>query len=179
MVALPGQLFYSTQIPVCLWFLSRDKSGSSPSGKGKGEGCRARQGETLFIDARNMGTLIDRVHRDLTPEDIQKIAGTYHAWRGDVGATPRGCPPDRAGTGACPYEDIPGFCKSATTDDIRQHNYVLTPGRYVGAADVEDDGELFEDKMQRLTETLGQQMEEGNRLDKAIWKNLKELGYGG
>ena len=171
MVALPGQLFYSTQIPVCLWFLSRDKSGSSPSGRGKGEGCRARQGETLFIDARNMGTLIDRVHRDLTPEDIQKIAGTYHLWRGDALGSPS--------ASSARYEDIPGFCKSATTDDIRQHNYVLTPGRYVGAADVEDDGELFEDKMQRLTETLGQQMEEGNRLDKAIWKNLKELGYGG
>ena len=181
MVALPGQLFYSTQIPVCLWFLTRDKSGSSPSGRGKGEGCRARKGETLFIDARNLGTLIDRVHRDLTSEDIQKIAGTYHLWRGDAG---KGLSQAKRGTsadGTVPipdYEDIAGFCKSATLDDIRQHNYVLTPGRYVGAEEVEDDGILFEDKMQRLTETLGEQMDEGNRLDAAIWKNLKELGYG-
>jgi type I restriction-modification system DNA methylase subunit len=104
-------------------------------------------------------------------------AGTYDR---PVGAPPRGCPPERAGTGACPYEyeDVAGFCKSATLDEIRQQNHILTPGRYVGAAEVEDDGELFEDKMQRLTETLGKQMDEGNRLDQAIWKNLKELGYG-
>ncbi|HNZ20296.1 MAG TPA: class I SAM-dependent DNA methyltransferase [Candidatus Hydrogenedentes bacterium] len=160
MVALPGQLFYNTAIPACLWFLARDKSNGR---------FRKRAGETLFIDARNMGALIDRVHRELSPEDVQKIAGTYHAWRGDA----LGAPSADSAT----YEDIPGFCKSATLDDIRQHNYVLTPGRYVGAEEVEDDGVLFEDKMQRLTETLGEQFAEAKSLDMAIRKNLKELGF--
>ncbi|MEA3365220.1 MAG: N-6 DNA methylase [Candidatus Hydrogenedentes bacterium] len=126
------------------------------------------------------GPLIDRVHRELTPEDIQKIAGTYHAWRDDVGAPPRGRPPDRAGTGACPYEyeDVAGFCKSATLDDIRRHNHILTPGRYVGAAEVEDDGELFEDKMQRLTAELRKQIAQAQKLDQIIWANLEDIGYG-
>jgi len=122
MVALPGQLFYSTQIPVCLWFIARDKSGMSSS-----RPCRDRRGETLFIDARKLGTMIDRVHRELTDEDIARIAGTYHAWRGD---------PD---TADATYQDIPGFCKSAKLEEIRAHGYVLTPGRYVGAEEVEDD----------------------------------------
>ena len=155
-----SQLFYNTMIPACLWFLARDKSNGR---------FRKRAGETLFIDARNMGALIDRVHRELSPEDVQKIAGTYHAWRGDA----LGAPSADSAT----YEDIPGFCKSATLDDIRQHNYVLTPGRYVGAEEVEDDGVLFEDKMQRLTETLGEQFAEAKSLDMAIRKNLKELGF--
>ena len=161
MVALPGQLFYSTQIPVCLWFIARDKKNSR---------FRDRRGQTLFIDARKLGTMIDRVHRELTEEDIREIAGTYHAWRGDALGPPS--------ASSAPYEDVAGFCRSATLDDIRQHNYILTPGRYVGAEEVEDDGILFEDKMQRLTEDLAEQMGEGNRLDEAIWKNLEELGYG-
>jgi len=176
MVALPGQLFYSTQIPVCLWFISRDK---------KNGRFRDRRGETLFIDARKMGTLIDRVHRELTDEDILKIAETYHAWRGMPAEASAQAGGDTAksrhsGGGRNPerYQDIPGFCKSAKLDDIRGHNYILTPGRYVGAAEVEDDGEPFEDKMSRLTAELKKQMEEGAKLDKQIWQNLKEIGYG-
>ena len=156
MVALPGQLFYSTQIPVCLWFLTRSK---------KNGRFRDRRGETLFIDARKLGTLTDRVHRELTDDDIAHIAGTYHAWRGDK----------EAGQ----YEDVPGFCKAAQLDDIRKHGHVLTPGRYVGAAAVEDDGEPFEEKMQRLTATLQEQQRQAAELDAAIAANLKELGYGG
>ena len=156
MVALPGQLFYSTQIPVCLWFLARNK---------KNGRFRDRRGETLFIDARKMGTLIDRVHRELTDEDVAKISGTYHAWRGDKGAGD--------------YEDVAGFCKAAKLEDIRKHGHVLTPGRYVGAEAVEDDGEPFEDKMKRLTATLREQQAEAAKLDVAIAANLKELGYGG
>ena len=156
MVALPGQLFYSTQIPVCLWFLARNKRNGR---------FRDRRGGTLFIDARKMGSLVDRVHRELSDEDIEKVAGTYHAWRGDKSA----------GT----YADIPGFCKRATLADIRKHGHVLTPGRYVGAEAAEDDGEPFEEKMKRLTTTLREQQTEAAKLDAAIASNLKELGYGG
>jgi type I restriction enzyme M protein len=127
MVAMPGQLFYSTQIPVCLWFLARTKRNGR---------FRDRRGETLFIDARKMGTLVDRIHRELCDDDIARIAGTYHAWRGDKGAGN--------------YADLPGFCKSATLDDISKHGHVLTPGRYVGATAAEEDDEPFEEKMQRL-----------------------------
>jgi len=154
MVALPGQLFYSTQIPVCLWFIARSKKNSR---------FRDRRGETLFIDARKLGTMIDRVHRELAPDDIARIAGTYHAWRGDEGADE--------------YDDVPGFCKSATVDEIRKHNQVLTPGRYVGAEEVEDDGEPFEEKMERLVSTLEEQLAEGARLEQAIRKNLETLGF--
>ncbi len=156
MVALPGQLFYSTQIPVCLWFIARSK---------KNGRFRDRRGETLFIDARKMGCLIDRVHRELTEEEIARIAGTYHAWRGDKGASK--------------YADVAGFCKSATIDEIRGHGHVLTPGRYVGAAEVEEDDEPFDEKMKRLTTQLKEQFAEGARLEKAIRKNLEALGYGG
>lgn len=156
MVAMPGQLFYSTQIPVCLWFLARDK---------KNGRFRDRRKHTLFIDVRKMGTLIDRVHRELTDDDIVSIASTYHAWRGDKGASK--------------YQDVPGFCKSATTDEIAAHGFVLTPGRYVGAEDVTDDDEPFAEKMQRLTATLSEQFAESAKLEKAIRSNLKELGYGG
>jgi len=162
MVAMPGQLFYSTQIPVCLWFIARDKKGGSST-----RPYRDRRGQTLFIDTRMMGTLIDRVHRELTDEDIRKIADTYHAWRGDVGAH-RNAPK---------YEDVPGFCESATIDDIRKHGYILTPGRYVGAAPQEEDDEPFEEKMKRLVAQLHEQQAEAARLDKAIAKNLKELGF--
>ena len=154
MVAMPGQLFYSTQIPVCLWFLARAKK----NGK-----FRDRRKETLFIDARKMGMLVDRVHRDLPAEEIERIAGTYHAWRGDKGAGK--------------YQDVPGFCKSATTDDIVGCGYILTPGRYVGAEDVVDDGEPFEDKMKRLTAKLDEQFAESARLERAIRMSLKGIGY--
>jgi type I restriction enzyme M protein len=156
MVALPGQLFYSTQIPVCLWFLARDK---------KNGRFRDRRGETLFIDARKMGSLVDRVHRELADEDIAKIAGTYHAWRGDKDAGK--------------YADVAGFCKAAKLDDIRKHGHVLTPGRYVGAEAAKNDGEPFEEKMRRLASTLREQQAEAAKLDAAIAANLKELGYGG
>jgi type I restriction enzyme M protein len=168
MVALPGQLFYSTQIPVCLWFIARDKragTGTRPY--------RDRRGETLFIDARKLGTMIDRVHRELTDDDIRRIADTYHAWRGDL------FPPPLAGEGqGGGYEDVPGFCKAATLDEIRGHTYILTPGRYVGAAEVEEDDEPFEDKMERLTAELREQMAQAARLDRLIWANLEEIGYG-
>ncbi|MCB2155757.1 type I restriction-modification system subunit M [bacterium] len=156
MIALPGQLFYTTGIPVCLWFLSRTK------GNGR---FRKRNGETLFIDARKMGHLIDRTHRELSDEEVERITKTYHAWRGEKGAGR--------------YEDVPGFCKSATKQDIQEHGFVLTPGRYVGAEEIEDDGEPFEEKMERLTTTLYQQFDESARLEATIRKNLEGLGYGG
>jgi type I restriction enzyme M protein len=156
MVALPGQLFYSTQIPVCLWFLARDKRNGR---------FRDRRSETLFIDARKMGTLVDRVHRELREKEITTIATTYHAWRGDKSAGD--------------YSDVPGFCKSAALDDIRKHGHVLTPGPYVGAAATEEDDESFEEKMRQLAATLRQQKDQAAILDAAIAANLKELGYGG
>lgn len=156
MVAMPGQLFYSTQIPVCLWFLTRKKN----DGKR-----RDRRKQTLFIDARKMGTLIDRVHRELTDADIEKIVTTYHAWRGDKQVKTK-------------YEDVAGFCKSATTEEIESHGFVLTPGRYVGAEEVEDDGEPFEEKMKRLVNELQSQFVESAKLEKGIKANLKGLGYG-
>jgi len=165
MVALPGQLFYSTQIPVCLWFIARDKRNGR---------FRDRRGEILFIDARKLGTMIDRIHRELTDDDIRKIAGTYHAWRGDVGAGLAPAQGDRKGR---PYADVSGFCKAATLDEVRSHGHVLTPGRYVGAEAVEDDGEPFEEKMEQLVETLRSQTAEAARLDAAIWRNLEALGY--
>ena len=243
-VALPGQLFRSTQIPACLWFLSRDH----------------RRDETLFIDARNLGHLIDRTRRDLSPEDIARIANTYHAWRNGTSTPPspspgeattsgsadlhplqgerqslsrasRGIPASSAeigegssgrdayetapppssplqgerqvrassaetgegssaqptpgnakpfpgAEGADTYADIPGFCKSATLEEIRKHAHVLTPGRYVGAAPQADDGEPFEQKMARLTAQWRQQQAEARRLDAAIEANLDRLGFG-
>jgi len=155
MIALPGQLFYTTQIPACLWFLTRNRKNTK---------FRDRRGETLFIDTRKMGVLTDRVHREFTEEEILKIANTYHAWRGEKEA------------GA--YEDVPGFCKSAKLEEIREHGYVLTPGRYVGAEEVLDDDEPFEDKMNRLTGELFQQFEESKRLEALIQENLKVIGSG-
>lgn len=162
MIALPGQLFYTTQIPVCLWFLTKNKKAQTFSDGRKQH--RNREGETLFIDARNMGSMISRIHKELTADDIAGIAKTYHAWRGEN--TEHG------------YEDVAGFCKSASLADIKANDYVLTPGRYVGAAEIEDDGELFEEKMQQLTQTLFQQMAEAQELDAVIKQNLKGLGYG-
>lgn len=150
MVALPPQLFYNTQIPACLWFLNSRKP-------------EHRRGQTLFIDARSLGVLISRTLRDLSDDDIARIAGTYHAWR----------------TGDGDYADVPGFCKSAALDEIARHGYVLTPGRYVGAADVDDDGEPFAEKMARLTATLRAQFAEGERLQRIIEENLRRLGYDG
>ncbi|NDV63140.1 SAM-dependent DNA methyltransferase [Puniceicoccales bacterium CK1056] len=176
MVALPGQLFYSTAIPVCLWFLTRNKSARESKG---GEAIRSRHRETLFIDARKMGTLVDRVHRELTEEDIAKISDTYHLWRWDIEKTLEIA--EKKGIQlslSAPYEDIPGFCKSASTEEIEKHGYVLTPGRYVGAEDVEDDGEPFEEKMPRLVTELEAQFEESARLEKEILRNLRGLRYG-
>ena len=154
-VALPGQLFRSTQIPACLWFLSR--------GRRNGEH-RDRRGEILFIDARKLGHMIDRTRRNLSEEDIDRIADTYHAWRGKS-----------KGEG---YADVPGFCKSAALEEIRKHGHVLTPGRYVGAAPQEDDGEPFEEKMARLTAQWREQQAEAAKLDAAIAANIKSLGFG-
>ncbi|MDE0071889.1 MAG: class I SAM-dependent DNA methyltransferase [Caldilineaceae bacterium] len=154
-VALPGQLFRSTQIPACLWFLAR--------GRGNGEE-RARRGETLFIDARKLGYMVDRAHRDLSAEDIGRVADTYHAWRSKEG---RG-----------EYADVPGFCRSAGLEEIRKHGHVLTPGRYVGAAPQEDDGIPFEEKMGQLAAQWRAQQEEAGRLDGAIAANLEQLGFG-
>ncbi len=155
MVALPGQLFYSTQIPVCLWFLARNKHNGR---------LRDRSGEILMIDARQIGILVDRTHRELTAEDITRIASTYHAWRHD---------PDIDAE----YVDVPGFCRSATLSEVAEQGHVLTPGRYVGASDEEEDGEPFDEKMKRLTDELREQMASGQRLDAEIRANLKRVGY--
>ena len=154
MVALPGQLFYSTQIPSCLWFLARDRNNGR---------FRDRRREVLFIDARKQGRMIDRTHRELAEEDIARIADTYHAWRG--------------GEDASGYADIPGFCRSASLDELRKHGHGLTPGRYVGAEPQEDDSEPFEEKMKRLVPELQAQQAEGARLDATIVDNLKALGF--
>jgi len=156
MVALPGQLFYSTPISVCLWFLAKNKRDGSR---------RNRCKETLFIFAEKMGTMTDAVHRELTDSDLQTIVTTYHAWRGEAGAGK--------------YEDIPGFCKSATTTEIAAHGHVLTPGRFVGAKEVEPDSEPFEEKMSRLVAELHAQFTESAKLEQAIKANLKGLGYAG
>ena len=155
MVALPEKLFYSTPIPVCLWFIARNK---------ECYGFRKRTRETLFIDARKLGVMIDRAHRELTNADIESIADTYQAWRGDAGADE--------------YVDTPGFCKGVTLDEIQLHGYVLTPGQYVEAVDQEDNDETFEDTMARLTKQLTEQMTEARRLDVAISENLDRVGRG-
>ena len=148
-IALPGQLFRSTQIPACLWFLSK--------GRSRRENW-SRQGETLFIDARKMGHMLNRTFKDLSEKDVEKIADTYHAWRDADG-----------------YEDEPGFCKSATLEEIQKYGHVLTPGRYVGAAPQEDDGEPFPEKMSRLADQWRAQQEDVQRLDAAIAENLETL----
>ena len=152
MISLPPQLFYNTSIPVCLWFLARNKK----NGKFKD-----RTGKTLFIDARNMGEMIDRRHRVLTDEEISKIASTYHAYRGENGE----------------YKDIPGFCKEATIEDIKENDYILTPGRYVGFEEIEEDFEVFEEKMKKLTKELSESFEESRRLEEEIRKNLKSIKF--
>lgn len=159
-VSLPTQLFYTTAIPVTLWFLSRDKSGR---GGLKDRPLRDHHGETLFIDARKLGVLIDRRHRDLTDEDFTRIAGTYHDW----------CEVRPTQT----YADIPSFCKSAKIEEIRAQGYVLTPGRYVGSEELDDDAEPIEEKMGRLTKILETQFSESTELEKLILKNLNGIDY--
>ena len=167
MVALPGQLFYSTQIPACLWFIARNRLRQPSPG--------ARD-EILFIDARKLGRMVDRTHRELTGEDIARIADTYHAWRNRGPSSSKG--EDRVEGGADEYDDIPGFCKSAALDEVRKHGHVLTPGRYVGAEAQVEDGEPFEDKMKRLAVQWRKQQAEAAKLDAAIEANLKALGFG-
>jgi len=153
MVALPSQLFYNTMIPACLWFVTRDK---------KDHSFRDRRGQILFIDARNMGVMIDRRHRELTDEDVKKISSTYHAWRGE---------------NKLKYEDVTGFCKSAKLEEVEKNNFILTPGRYVGIQEEAEDDEAFEEKMKRLTAELSEQMKEGQKLDVEIKKNLEGIGF--
>lgn len=152
MVALPSQLFYNTGIPACLWFLSRDKTNNR---------FRNREGEILFIDARKMGHMADRTHRELTDEDVQQIAQVYHSWRGEGGK----------------YEDVRGFCKSVKLDDVKKHDYILTPGRYVGFVEEEEDPVEFEEKMHKLTVELAEQFKKSVELEQEIKANLKGLGY--
>ncbi|HOY26412.1 MAG TPA: class I SAM-dependent DNA methyltransferase [Mesotoga sp.] len=182
-VALPGQLFYNTMIPVCLWFVYRDRQNNK---------FRDRRGETLFMDARKLGEMIDRKHKTLTEEDIKKIADTYHTWRGEMASMETGQTLlaaeqstienylKESGEREEPegYEDIPGFCKTATIDEIRKNGYILTPGRYVGMEEIEDDGIPFEEKMAELSATLYEQFAEAARLEAAIKRNLEVLGYG-
>ena len=183
MVALPGQLFYSTQIPACLWFLARDKRGqpssaasrtSLPTTATDASGFRDRRGEILFIDARKLGRMVDRTHRELTEKDIARIADTYHAWRSRACDSPL---PEGDGQGEG-YADAPGFCKSATLEEVRKHGHVLTPGRYVGAEPQPEDTEPFENKMKRLTAQWREQHAEARRLDAEIEANLARLGFG-
>ena len=156
MVALPAQLFYNTMIPACLWFLARSRTGRAhPYPQ------RDRSNEILFIDARKLGTMINRRNKEFTDEDIAKISGTYHAWRGEGGE----------------YADIPGFCKAATIAEVRANNYVLMPGRYVGTEEAEDDGVPFEEKMATLTAQLAEQFAKGNELQERIRENLRGIGY--
>jgi len=150
MIALPSQLFYNTMIPACLWFVARDK---------KNHKFRDRRGEVLFIDARKMGVLVDRRHRELTDVEVGKIASVYHAWRGEGGK----------------YKDVPGFCKVVKLEEITKQGHILTPGRYVGAEEIEDDGESFEEKMKKLTAELSEQFKKSAELEQQIKKNLKGL----
>jgi len=152
-VTLPGQLFYSTQIPVSLWLLTKNKAKN---------GKRERQNEILFIDARNLGHMVDRTHRELSDGDIAEITHTYHTWRGTIDE---------------PYEDKSGFCKAAKTDEVRKHEYILTPGRYVGLEETDEDDEPFEEKMERITIKLAEQFAESKKLEDNIRKSLRGIGY--
>ena len=154
MIALPGQLFYSTQIPACLWFLAKDKS----NGIARNKKLRDRRGEMLFIDARKLGYMVDRTRREFADEDVAQITETYHHWREGSG-----------------YEDVPGFCKAASLEEIRGHNYVLTPGRYVGAAAVEEDDTPFVERFSALRETLTTQFAESERLMALIQQKVAEV----
>lgn len=160
MIALPGQLFYSTQIPVCLWFLARDRS----NGFVRSDKLRDRRNEILFIDARKLGHMVNRTRKEFSDADIEMIAHAYHAWRDE--------PKDG------PYQDVPGFCKSATLEEIREHCYVLTPGRYVGAADVEENDVPFGDRLAEFQVTLEQQFLQSEELTTAIKSSLARLTNG-
>ena len=153
-VTLPGQLFYSTQIPVCIWFVSKDKSKT---------GKRERNNEILFIDARKLGFMADRTHKEFSDEDIKKITHAFHTWRGTTEGE---------------YEDVLGFCKAASLDEVRNNDYVLTPGRYVGLEEVEEEGEPFEEKMTRLTTELAEKFEKSKELEDQIRQVLGGIGYG-
>ena len=157
-VALPGQLFYTVQIEVCLWFLTKNKKSNAE------RGYRKREGEFLFIDARKKGSMISRTQKELSDAELEDIAGTYHSWRSNK--------PDAE------YEDQAGYCKSATLKDIEKHDFVITPGRYVGMPPLEDDGIPFETKMTDLSTTLYAQLDQSSELDSVIRKNLEVLGYG-
>jgi len=154
MVALPNQLFYNTMIPACLWFVSRGK---------KNHKFRDRKGQVLFIDARKLGAMVDRRHKELTVENINKISNIYHIWRGEI--------KDKK------YEDIQGFCKSVTLDEIKKYEWILTPGRYVGTQEEEENEEVFEERMKQLTTELSEQMKQGQILDQEIKKNLSSIGF--
>jgi type I restriction enzyme M protein len=155
MVALPSQLFYNTMIPACLWFVSRDK---------KNQKFRDRREEVLFIDARKLGTMVDRRHRELKDDDVRKISEAYHIWRGEL--------KDKK------YQDIPGFCMSTSLEGLRKNSWTLTPGRYVGTEELAEDQEVFEEKMKQLTSELFRQVQDGERLDEELMKNLRSIGYG-
>ncbi len=180
MIALPPQLFYGTGIPACLWFLSRDKSGAPTRGA---RALRDRRGEVLFIDARKLGAMVSRVHRELTDEEIARITDTYHAWRaadagaGQVRPLHGSTEPVGAGPVRPAYADVPGFCKSAMLEEIRGHGHVLTPGRYVGAEAPEADGEPFEEKLAGLVAELEGQFAESARLEAEIRSRLEGLGH--
>lgn len=153
-VTLPGQFFYSTQIPVCIWFMSKDKAKT---------GKRDRKNEILFIDARKLGFMADRTHKEFADKDIKKITQAFHTWRG---------------TAEDDYEDVQGICKAVTLEEVRNNDYILTPGRYVGLEEVEDDGEPFEEKMTRLTSVLAEQFVKSKELEDQIRQALGGIGYG-
>ncbi len=160
MIALPPQLFRTTQIPACLWFFAKDKG---PQGA---KHLNDRRGDILFIDARAMGTLVDRTERIFTSEDLAKIAGTYHAWRGTASAREAGLK----------YEDIPGFCYSASLEEVRKHDHILTPGRYVGAVETDDsDDEPIAEKIDRLTKELFAHFDESARLEQLVRDQLERF----
>jgi len=154
MVALPSQLFYNTMISACLWFVSRDK---------KNHKFRDRSGQVLFIDARKLGAMVDRRHKNLTYEDVRKISDVYHIWRGEFKDTE--------------YRDILGFCKSASLEEVKAQGWILTPGRYVGAEEEDDDEEAFEEKMKHLSAELSDQMRQGQKLDEEIRRNMESVGF--
>ena len=155
MVSLPSQLFYNTQIPACLWFLARNKTETTK--------LRNRTNEILFIDARELGTMISRKQKELSDKDIAKISDTYHKWRSKEFEKD--------------YKNVAGFCKSANIQDVRKNNYILTPGRYIDFKEVAEDGIAFDDKMKSLSATLSEQIQKANALDEAIKSNLQKIGY--